>query len=115
MHILFFILFAVLAGSVQAQEQWPACHIEPWSVGGPGGSPTADTLMRVRSGFGCRLTANDFVEFKLDVPPQNGTVTIDGRRATYTPRPGFTGTDRFSLGRLATGVRQQLHVRVEVR
>lgn len=39
--------------------------------------------------------------FTVSTPPANGTVTISGSIATYTPRTGFSGSDSFSV--LGTG------------
>ena len=40
-------------------------------------------------------TDPDDLEYKLAVPPDHGTVTIDGSTATYVPNAGYAGSDTF--------------------
>lgn len=35
--------------------------------------------------------------FTIDQPPINGTLVINGTTAVYTPRPGFSGADTFTV------------------
>lgn len=38
----------------------------------------------------------DSLSYSIGIGPKNGTVTISGNVATYTPNSGFTGTDSFT-------------------
>lgn len=38
----------------------------------------------------------DPLSYAIETQPTNGTVTVTGTVATYTPNPGFTGTDSFT-------------------
>lgn len=39
----------------------------------------------------------DGLSYVLRSPPAHGSVTVDGARFTYTPRPGFSGIDGFAF------------------
>ncbi|MBL8517995.1 MAG: autotransporter domain-containing protein [Betaproteobacteria bacterium] len=88
-------------------------------VSGPGGASTPATINvnvippppsplptspTIQVGFGATVVINlantvssVATSFTLVSPTSNGTLVISGTTATYTPRPGFSGADTFSV------------------
>jgi Bacterial Ig domain len=78
------------------------CRVPP-IYGTSSGGGAATTMQVVNDGRGdCGVflwrdpaTQLAYNRIFLTTPPANGTVTVDGSRVAYTPRPGFTGSDQF--------------------
>ncbi len=91
------------AAAAQPRSRAQRCKVPPFR-GVSSGSGTTVTMEMVADGGECGafLYANTVLRVPynrlfLTTPPANGTVTIQGNRAAYTPRPGFTGRDRFII------------------
>ncbi len=91
------------AAAAQPRPSAERCRVPPFR-GVSSGSGTTVTMEMVADGGDCGafLYANPVLRVPynrlfLTTPPMNGTVAIQGNRAAYTPRPGFTGRDRFII------------------
>jgi phage tail tape-measure protein len=96
---------AVAPGIGMANAQAPAaCEIAPFrGMTQPGGAQA--TMRVVNNGEPCRIRylmrsepqRVPFEQAQVSRAPANGTATATGDGAAYTPRPGFTGTDSFTV------------------
>lgn len=68
----------------------PGLSVLPKSATTTEGLPVDVTLEAINGFFEIDVV------FWLNTPPSHGTVTINGNVATYTPDPGYVGTDSFT-------------------
>ncbi|GAB5387625.1 MAG: hypothetical protein Alpg2KO_05930 [Alphaproteobacteria bacterium] len=95
---------AVLTGTFDAQD-------DGFQVTG---GNTLDGTVRVNDLFG---GVEDVVGWEVNTQPMNGTVTVNADGTfSYTPNPGFTGTDSFTYDMFASGLtrRDTATVTIEV-
>jgi hypothetical protein len=58
------------------------------------GTQFAATNMNVARNGRCNYTSG-MADLRLDTPPRNGRVEINGSGVTYTPNPNFSGSDSY--------------------
>src|SRR5712691_9834835 len=113
----FLAIFVAIGGGF-AQDPGRECHL-----GGPTYQLTSDTVvwsMTIGSGQSCvrglRSAWATLDNIKLVIPPQSGSVTLEGLGFIYKVNPDFRGQDAFAF--LVTGkfykVSGSSTIRVEV-
>ena len=108
-HALHFGLLVVafwFSGSAQAQEG--RCKVDPWRFENTRTVPI--TISMPNDGKPCKIRKLSFqggseAAYSVSTPASNGEVVIVDNEAFYTPKPGFSGTDKFALS--VTGKRYQ--------
>jgi phage tail tape-measure protein len=92
---------AIFAAPAAAQQ---TCEVSPFrGMTQPGGAQA--TMRVVNTGEPCRIRylmrtepqRVPFEQAQISRAPANGTATATGDGAAYTPRPGFAGTDTFTV------------------
>ena len=100
LNFRFWPLIAVLLPlAAQAQDQ-SRCKIEPWQFANEKTVPVS--LSMPNDGKPCTVRKVTFqggtvATYTVSTPPSNGSVVIKKNEAIYTPKAGFTGTDKFVL------------------
>ncbi len=99
---LLLVLGALPHGGAAAQQAPTHCDIAGFrGMTQPGGTQT--TMRVVNTGEPCRITfwmtadRQPYEAARASEAPTQGTVTVTATGAAYTPRAGFTGTDRFTI------------------
>ncbi len=97
-------LVSVVASAAAFGQGARTCEVAAFrGMTQPGG---ASTTMRVaNTGEACRITywmrtdpqRVPFETAEVTRAPSNGTATATGNGVAYTPRPGFTGSDTFTV------------------
>jgi len=96
------LLIALLLAGTSAARAQELCRVDlgrGWTTGAGQGR----IVMR-NTGVGCTAVLESVPDIAIPVEdirlvlrPQHGVVTLAPPRFTYTPNPGFTGSDNFGL------------------
>jgi hypothetical protein len=80
-----------------------SCDVRPWS-GSSTGAGAATRMRVIENGPAClgRFSGDPKV-LSLTANPAHGSVTFDGNTFFYTPFPGYTGADQFSIRTMPLG------------
>lgn len=66
-------------------------------------SPTVQHNEPAALALTCTDLNNDPITISIETPPANGSVTLNGNRAVYTPNAGHVGADSFTYKATANG------------
>jgi hypothetical protein len=97
------------AAQVNAPRRTGTCRVSGAGIHGDQSRFGAETITVSRN-FRCGGSWTGVSGITLETPPSHGTVELSGNRHTYTPTPGYTGTDSYvyrvshAAGRIAVTV-----------